>query len=186
MSTNYDDINFSQEDVPRKPVELHPRGQCKSICVDAIDLGLQENTFKKNDDGSPLMERRIRIVWETSRMRADGIRHFTISRSFKLSLYDGANGGNPAALYVVLSSWLGAAWDGQFRSADIVGREAELFIEHEKGRKDKTKTFAKILAVHPLEDGQNFQASGLYKRFVDKSAPKNDAAPQADEEEVPF
>ena len=49
--TAYDDIEYSQQDAPRKQGELHPRGSCKAICVDVIDLGEQENTFKKGPDG---------------------------------------------------------------------------------------------------------------------------------------
>jgi hypothetical protein len=157
--------------------------------VDVIDLGLVENAFKKNEDGSPKMQRRIRIVWETSRTRANG-KPFTISKSYALSLYDGKNGGNAAALYTHLSSWLGQNWDGRFSSKMIVGREAELFTEHEKGKKDKSKTFAKVLAVHPLEDGQSFEASGTYKRYVEKG--QNEAPhvgydqPTEDDDETPF
>lgn len=166
MTTPYDDIEFSESDVPRKAAELHPRGSCKAVCVDVIDLGEQENTFKKNDDGTPMMQHKIRIVWETSRARSDGKR-FTISKSYTMSLYDGSRGGQPAKLYTHMSSWMGDTWDGRFSAKRIVGQRAELFIEHEKGKQDKTKTFAKVLAVHPLE-GEEFNATGSYKRFVAK------------------
>jgi hypothetical protein len=164
--TTYDDITYTEEQRERN-YETHPRGETLAVCVDVIDLGMQENTFKKGEHGEPLMERRIRIVWETGRVRTNGKR-FTISKSYKLSLYDGANGGNSASLWKHLSSWLGKTWDGKFRSADLVGRAALLFVENEKSKSDKTKTIAKILAVNPVEDGQTFTASGSYKRFVPK------------------
>lgn len=172
--TAYDDINYSEEDRPRN-FELHPRGETKAVCVDVVDLGKVENPFKKGENGETLMEHRIRIVWETARKRTNG-KPFTITKSYRLSLYDGSGGGNQATLYKHLSSWLGESWDGRFSSKQLVGRSASLFIEHEKSKTDKTKTFAKILAVNPLEDGETFEASGLYKRFV----------PKDQGEEVPF
>lgn len=168
----YDDIEYTEDSRPQFQHELHPRGEVKSACVDVIDLGLQENTFKKGADGSPAMERRVRIVWETARKKANG-KPFTISKSYKLSLYDGANGGNAAALYKHLSSWLGEGWDGRFKSSALVGRTASLFIEHEKSKTDKTKTVAKVMAVHPLDDGETFTPSGTYKRWE----PKDESTP---------
>lgn len=163
----YDDIEYTEETHSPTQYEMHPRGETKAACVDVIDLGQQENTFKKGPDGSPVLERRVRIVWETARKRSNG-KPFTISKSYKLSLYDGANGGNAAALYKHLSSWMGESWDGRFKSSALVGRTASLFIEHEKSKTDKTKTVAKVMAVHPLEDGDTFTPSGTYKRWVPK------------------
>lgn len=179
MTTVFDDITYNESERPHAASELHPRGAVKAVCVDVIDLGMQENVFKKGPDGQPLMQRRVRLVWETAKKKADG-RNFTVSKSYSLSLYDGSNGGNQAALYTHLASWLGAGWDGQFKSEQLVGRTAELFIAHEKLSQDKTKTFAKILAVNPLEDGENFEASGDYKRFVAKAG-----AAQAGEDDDP-
>lgn len=171
MSSTYDDIDYSEAERPRN-FEVHPRGETRAVCVDVIDLGMQENTFKKGEHGEPLLEKRIRIVWETARKRSNG-KPFTISKSYKLSLYDGSGGGNPASLYKHLSTWLGDSWDGRFSSRQLVGRPASLFIEQEKSKTDKTKTFAKVLAVNPLEDGDTFEASGTYKRFV----PKDEGVP---------
>lgn len=173
MTTGYDSIDISNESGGGVR-ELIPRGATKAVCVDVIDLGMVPNDFKKSETGAPVMQKRLRIVWETGRIKSNGQR-FTISKSYSAKIYDGSNGGNPSALYVHVSSWLGPDWDGRFTSAMVIGRGAELFIEHEKGKQDKTKTFAKVLAVHPLEEGE-FRASGSYKRFI----------PKDDEEAVPF
>lgn len=179
-TATYDDITYNESERTHHVSELHPRGAVKAICVDCIDLGMQENVFKKGPDGQPLMQRRVRLVWETAKKKSDG-RNFTVSKSYSMSLYDGSNGGNQAALYTHLASWLGASWDGQFRSKQLVGRTAELFIAHEKLSQDKTKTFAKVLAVNPLEDGETLEASGEYKRFVAKAG-----ATAEDDDPTPF
>lgn len=168
MTTGYDSIDL-HNDSGGGARELIPRGVTKAVCVDVIDLGEVPNTFKGG-----ALQKRLRIVWETARIKSNGQR-FTISKSYSAKIYDGSGGGNQSALYSHISSWLGPDWDGRFTSKLIVGRSAELFIEHEKGKQDTTKTFAKVIAVSPLEEGE-FRASGSYKRFI----PKDD-----DEEKVP-
>ncbi len=170
-----DDINYSESDRPR---EIHPRGEVPAVCVDVIDLGLQKNSFKP--EAEP--ERRIRIVWETAKKRTNG-KHFTVSKTCKLSLYDGSGGGNAAGLYLILSTWLGPSWDGRFNSKDIVGKDCSLFISQEKAKFDKNKTIAKILSVNPLDEGQRPHIpSGDYKRWEEKGDAKKPERADYDDE----
>lgn len=164
MTTYADDIEYSEADRPRT-FELIPKGETRAVCVDVIDLGLVENPFKKNEDGTPEKVRKVKIVWETARKKKNG-QPFTVSRQFKLSLYDGSGGGKSAALYDLLSAWLGASWNGKFSSKALVGTPAVLYVKHEPSKTDKTKVFPKVADVSPDESDNPYEASGTYKRFV--------------------
>lgn len=166
-----------------KPKEIAPKGIQKAVCVDVIDLGQVKNIFfDPSKEGSSEYVHQIRIVWELAKRKTSGKPHW-ISRTFKLSLYDGSRGGNAAALHNILSAWLEGDYKGRFESRAIAGRPAVLVIEH-KPKREGDGVQARVASVQPDESGDPLKPSGEYKRYEPK--PQGLSAQIQNEEDIPF
>jgi len=152
-----DHISF---DEVSKPTELHPKGSVKAVCVDVIDLGMVPDPFNPGE-----LVRKIRLYWESAKVKETG-RNFTLSKTYKLSLYDGARGGNPSGLFTDMSSWFGGQWNRQFATEMVMDRPAILFVQHKPSRQDPLKLNARVAAVEEDDSDNPMSPSGEYSRFV--------------------
>lgn len=74
----------------------HPEGIHPAICVDVVDLGMQEQTFQ----GQTKIVQKCKIIFETEQETDEGVK-MTISKNFTLSLHP------KASLNKFLSKWRG-------------------------------------------------------------------------------
>ena len=72
-----------------------PEGLHQAVCVDVVDLGMQDNPFQPGQK-----RRRVRIVWQINELMENGDR-FTASRIFTNSLNE------QGALRPSLEAWRG-------------------------------------------------------------------------------
>jgi hypothetical protein len=127
----------------RKEFQMHPEGAFAAICVDVIDLGMQESNF----DGKTKMQHKVRIAFLTSEKQENGEPSY-ISQRFTASLDD------RATLRSFLESWRGRKFTAEealgFDMETLVGVGAMLEIIHEAGRKDPSKVYDNIFRIGRL------------------------------------
>jgi len=109
--------------------------------------------------------RKIRLYWESAKVKETG-RNFTLSKTYKFSLYDGARGGNPSGLFTDMSSWFGQKWNRLFSTEMVMDRPAILFVQHKPSRQDPLKLNARVVAVEEDDSDNPMSPSGEYSRFV--------------------
>lgn len=163
-----------------------PSGTQAAVCVDVVDLGMIENTKFPNEDGTPKLQHKIDVVWESSERMEDG-RPFLANKRYTLSL------GEKASLRHDLESWRGKPFtDAERKGFDVeklIGAGAILNVIHKTG--SKGGTFANVATVSPLLKGMaKPEPSGSYVRVCDRSDDANPDdftstnAPDADD--IPF
>lgn len=89
-----------------------PPGPHAAVCVDVVDLGLQDNKFQPGKQ-----QHKIRIVWQVDERMDDG-RPYIASRMFTLSL------DQKSALRAVLESWRGRP----FTAEELNGWDVESVV----------------------------------------------------------
>lgn len=130
-----------------KPRTLPPEGQHQFVCVDGIDLGLQENkAFGK-------VQPQYAIVFQLDAINPDTNKPFEISQRFTVSMFEKAN------LRKFLGQWRGKSYSDEEAEkgaplANLAGANGLVQIEH-KVSKTNGKTYANILSVGPLPKGVN-------------------------------
>lgn len=161
-----------------------PEGQHVAVCVDVVDLGIVETTWKDQKK----QVHKCRIVFEIGERMQDG-RPFTVSQQFTASL------GEKANLRKFLESWRGRAFTKDelagFDTEQLIGAPAVVQVVHaEKG----DRTYANINSVMKLMKGlARLAPSGQYIRVKDRveqapnGGPVDDGAPPVDDDDVlPF
>lgn len=141
-----------------------PAGSQSAVCVDVVDLGLMENTKFPNEDGTPKIQHKIEVVWESSELMGDG-RPFLVKKRYTLSL------GEKAALRHDLESWRGKAFTETERQGfdveKLIGAPCILNVIHRPG--SKGGVFANVATVSPLIKGMTKPtASGQYVRVCER------------------
>lgn len=144
-----------------------PAGVYSAVCVDVIDEGMKENTYK-NDDGSPKPPRQwVSLVWQVAKLMESGKR-FSIRAWFTNSLYPGGK-GNKSKLRTTLDSWgveIPAEVDLNIEKYDLeqlIGKTCLLNVVHVKSQ-DGSKTYANLGSIMPLPDGMTPVAVDNYVR----------------------
>lgn len=152
----------------------HAAGPHAAVCCDVVDLGVWQDQFP----GRPPRDvRKIRLVFQTSEIRADGQR-FTVSRMFSASLNE------KATLRKFLESWRGRPFTPEelsgFNLVKLIGAPALVQVKH---RQKQDKTYADVDSIMQLPRGMTKLAVENYIRVKDR-APVT-AMPTANADDFP-
>jgi len=135
----------------------HDQGTFRAVCVDVTPLVKQVNKYGESAV--------FRLVFETDAER-DGGRQCVWSRGFTPSLNERAN------FRKFLRQWfkrdLTAAEEAEFDTETLVGKTAEVYIQHEHA--DNGNTYANIVTCSPYKGDEPLQPSGKFTRKKDKEA----------------
>lgn len=149
-----------------------PAGSQAAVCVDVIDLGMIENSLFPNKDGSPKLQHKIEVVWESSELMDSG-KPFLVKKRYTLSLSEKAN------LRHDLESWRGKSFtDAERLGFDVeklLGHACILNVIHKAG--SKGGTFANVATVSPLMRGMEKPTASVgYVRMCERvEDPQHDA-----------
>lgn len=152
----------------------HPEGIHPAVCVDVLDLGLQQQTFQ----GETKMVEKLRLVFESEQKLEDGT-PCTITKSFTASLHP------KARLAEFLSKWRGRPIvPGEtIDLAKLIGTSCTLVVSH--GENLVGKKYASIDAVSKptkkLTPSGKYDPAAARKRLADwlaKQSTEQPAAPQ--------
>jgi hypothetical protein len=141
-----------------------PLGAHPAVCVDVVDLGLVEQTYK----GETKKKHMIRLVWEAE---VAGER-FLVFQRYGLSLH------NKSVLRKHLKSWRGkdftdAEVEAGFDVEKLLGKSCLLVVSHNNG--DDGKIWTNVDSILPPPGMAAVQPSGTYVRVKDR--PPKDASP---------
>jgi hypothetical protein len=141
-----------------KQFQNPPEGLFQGVCVDVVDMGMQEN----RNNGK--MQHNCRIVFQIDEPMEDG-RRFIVNRWFTVSLSDQSN------LLPFLENWRGKRLtqeekDG-FDLETLIGVNGQVQILHNS---DSGQTYANIAAVLPWNTkmGQKMTPDADYTRVQDR------------------
>ena len=169
--------------VSQKSYAPCPEGIHAAVCVDVVDLGMEENQW-----GS---QHKCRLTWEIGAVMEDG-RRFTASKKYTVSLHE------KSTLFKDLKAWRGRPFTAQelagFDLDKVLGAPCQLVITHEE--KDG-KVYGNITALLKADPKNILQPSGKFVRAKDREgyvAPKSIApveeeqppAQNQDDDNVPF
>jgi hypothetical protein len=132
-----------------------PTGVQPALCVDVVDLGIQETPFKDEKTGRAKHAHKITVVWQLHPededgnviLRTDGA-PFRVMKYYTLSLNERAN------LRADLESWRGKPFtieelkDG-FDVEKLIGVQCQLNLMDRPSKKDPARTFTEVTAVMP-------------------------------------
>jgi hypothetical protein len=154
-----------------------PEGQYSAVCVDVVDLGIVETTWK----GEKKEAHKCRVVFEIDEQMETGKR-FTVSQQFTASLNEKAN------LRKFLESWRGKPFTREelagFDTEQLIGAPAVLQVVHNE--RDGT-VYANINSVMKLMKGVGrLQPAGDYVRVKDRTPKNGDGPPDDDDSGLPF
>ena len=171
--------------VKQKQYTPPPEGIHPAVCVDVVDLGMEETPW-----GSL---HKCRVTWEIAHTMSDG-RRFTANKKYTVSLHEKSN------LFKDLKAWRGRPFTAEelagFDLEKILGAPCQLVITHEE---KEGKVYGNITALLKADAKNRLQASGAFIRVKDREgyvAPKSatpavevepeEAPSQGDTDEVPF
>jgi len=136
-----------------------PEGLHQAVCVDVVDLGMQDNPFQPGQK-----RRRGRIVWQIDELMDSGER-FTASRVFTISLNE------QGALRPFLEAWRGKRFTPEelrgFDLERLIGANCQLQIIHEPRREGGV--FANVSNALPLPKGVEKLVPAGYVRVADRT-----------------
>lgn len=123
--------------------EPAPAGTHQAVCIDVIDLGVNELNYS----GEITYKHQVRIVWQIAETMDDG-RRFTVNRKYNLSLH------RNATLRKDLKSWRGRDFtDDELKRFDVetvIGANCVLSVSHNEYQ---GKTYANVDSVSPVMKG---------------------------------
>lgn len=174
-----------------KSFMLHPEGIHPAVCVDVIDLGLQQQTFQNETKMVP----KIKIVWESEQKTPEGV-HCTVSKNFTASLHP------KAKLNDLLSKWRGKPIENgeNIDLQKLINANCTLVISHQKNMtgRDYASIDAISKATKKLKPSGDYDGSAMRQRLAEwaakqpgapapVSAPaKSKPAKPVDDDDVPF
>lgn len=164
-----------------------PKGTFSAICVDVVDLGVQDTGFK-NDDGTPRMSHKVRIVWQVSK-KMDGGLPFIVDNRYTLSL--GEYQGKKSNLRLLLEAWGVDLMDlvdstNEYDIERVIGRTCLLNVVHGVGVKDPSKTYANVASIMPLPDGiEPIKAHG-YVRVANREQKPTHSLADFPDDDLPY
>lgn len=129
-----------------------PAGQFQSVCVEVVDLGFSQKTYKNAQTGADESKsiHEIQYVFQINKMDDESGKRFNVrSRPLNFILSEKAN------LRAFLLQWRGhdlteAELKPPGVDVDLVGRNCLLQIVHTTVG---TKTYANVVAIMPLMEG---------------------------------
>lgn len=151
--------------------ELCPAGSYSAVCVDVVDLGNVQTTYK----GQIKQQHKCRVVFEVGELRQDGT-PFYVGERFTASL------GEKATLRKFLEGWRGQPFTADelkgFDLEQLIGKPAILSIVHNQ---NGDKTYDNIASASRLMKGMPpLKPSGKYQRVKDRPQQQQQAAPKDD------
>lgn len=134
-----------------------PAGTHSAVCVDVIDLGMQDTQFGA--------KHRARFVWEIDEDRPDYGDRFLVFATMNVSLHESSSMG------ALLRRWRGKDFTPEeekgFDIENVIGAPCLLTVEHNEGRDGNT--YANVAAAVPLPKGMTkIEPSGSYVRQKDR------------------
>jgi len=111
---------------------LVPDGMHTAKCIAIADLGELENSFQKNNDGTPKMQHKVEVIWAIDKTTEEG-ECLTIKKRFTLSLHE------KATLAIMLKDIKVEVETLQ----DLLGTTCAIVTQQEQNE-DKTRTFANV------------------------------------------
>lgn len=155
------------------------------VCVDVIDKGMQEKTYKGETSTAP----KVRLLWEIEADRADGTPHL-VGKTVTASL------AKKAKLREILRNWRGqdlsaAEIDGGFDLERVIGASCGIVMTSFTPENEPGKTVTYVESVLKLAEGKKYSKRGDYKRLKDRDDNGQDqnAAPareRTEHDDVPF
>lgn len=149
-----------------------PSGTHRAVCVDVVDLGIQNTSFGD--------KHRARFVWEIDETDEENGKPFNVYATMNVSLHENATMG------ALLRQWRGRDFTQEelagFDVENVLGAPCLLTVEH--NTKDG-RTFANVAAAVPMPKAMEaLEPSGVYTREIDRDESKdvrskNYSAPQS-------
>jgi hypothetical protein len=142
------------------PPGIAPIGLHRAVCVDVIDLGLEDTEFGK--------KYQVQIAWQIDAKKDNGF-SFCVRRRYTATL------GERATLRKTLEGWLGrklekAELEGGFDLESLKGLQCQVLVQHQT-RANGTE-YARVESVLPPAKGvEPLKDDGSYKRWTE---PKNE------------
>lgn len=161
----------SGRDFQPAPVGVH-----QAVCVDVVDLGILEVTYK----GETKKQHKVNLAWQLSELRDDG-KPFLVFKRYTLSLSEKAN------LRKDLESWRGRKFTRDeemgFDVESIIGANCLLNITHNQ---TGDKTYANVVSIMPLVKGMPTLSAKDYVRKADRTPEQHAAEGPSDPEPPPL
>lgn len=187
----FDDFS---DDKPRKEFIPAPEGNFNSVCVDELDLGLQERMTSARIDGQMVKVKKLvpitELRWQIDERMEDGEKRYLVTRRYPRSLYYDPSKKQGSALAKDLMRWIGKTGGIEVDQKNkkliipdgfsVVGKPAMLTIVHNTVG---DQTYANVDGVAPLPKGMKPLTVEGYTRVQDR-----DKTPEQlkEDEEVPF
>lgn len=161
-----------------------PAGVHQAVCVDVVDLGILEVTYK----GETKKQHKVNLAWQIAEARDDG-KPFLVFKRYTLSLSEKAN------LRKDLEAWRGKPFSGDeemgFDVESVIGANCLLNIQH---KKSGDTTYANVVSITPLLKGMPLLSARDYVRKQDRingKAPDippdvHDEPPPLTDDDIPF
>ncbi len=153
--------------------ELAPEGLHSGVCVDVIDLGMEDSDWG--------VRHMVQLRWQIEAIRQDGKRHL-LYRKLTLSLNE------RATLRQVLETWRGKRFTADelkgFDLEKLIGANCQLQIIHTT--KEDGRTFANVNAVLPPMKGADKLLALEYSRDSYGKVGKELETVFNPEEDIPF
>ena len=159
-----------------------PEGPQQAVCVDVIDLGMEEEQW---GDGDAKMKPKVRLMWHSVEIDPETKKPYSIVEKYTLSLHE------KAKLRAVLEAWRGRKFTDEeaegFDVETLLGVNAYISIVH-------NKQWANISAIMPLPKGMTpIPITKGFVRKADKEAEANKSMPPdhhedgfPSDEDIPF
>lgn len=140
-----------------------PAGTHSAVCVDVIDLGIQQTSFGE--------KHRARFVWEIDETNPEFGAPFLVFATMNVSLHENATMGE------LLRRWRGRDFTAEelegFDIENVLGAACLLTVEHNTGS-DGVTVYANVSSAVPLAKGMApLEPSGNYVREIDKDESKD-------------
>jgi hypothetical protein len=161
----------------RKEFTPAPEGLHQSVCVDVVDLGMQ--------DGQWGPKPKVRLVWQLDQVNPETSKRFTVSQQYTLSLNEKAN------LRHHLEAWRGKKFSPQelqgFDLEKLLGVNGQVQVVH--ALSDDGRIWANVQAIVPLGKGMTKMRAEEYVRVKDRTDKPADPTANGGkpaEDDVPF
>jgi len=152
----------------KKDFEPAPEGLHRAVCVDVVDLGMQDTAYGQ--------KRKVQIRWQIEELRSDG-KPFLVLKKYTASLH------KKSKLRPDLESWRGKGFtDEETEKLDLdnlIGKQCQLNVTHVSFADGGI--FAAVNAVVPAPRGMPPLVAQDYKRVCDRDGYQ---APPVEEEEI--
>lgn len=158
-----------------------PAGAHAAVCVDIVDLGALETTYKEKT----IKQHKVNIVWQIGELRPDG-KPFDVRKRYTLSLHD------KAGLRKDLEGWRGKPFSREelegFDLEILLGKACLLNLIHATTERG---TYANVAGIMRLPKDMEAPVQRDYVRVCDRPAVSDGGGwdgqePPAGWDDVPF